>query len=77
MATMTVRNLPLPVYERVRFMAKERGLSAEALVRELLDRATMPSEAVGSTIVSYCADLKLPSIEFDGIKGLPEAADFG
>jgi plasmid stability protein len=78
MATMTVRNLPDDVYARVRFLAKERGISAEALARDLLDRATQPSECLGTTIVSYFASLGISKdYEAGNFSDAAQAADFG
>lgn len=77
MATMTVRNLPDNVYDRVRFLAKERGMSAEALARDLLDRATLPSECLGDTIVSYCASLSVEDFKVGNLSDPAQSADFG
>ena len=52
MATMTVRNLPDRVYRRIKSVAADRGMSAEALVRELLDEATRPAERLGDVIAA-------------------------
>ena len=53
MGTMTVRNLPDDVHRRVKFYAVERGLSAEAAARELLDKATRPTEKLGDILAEY------------------------
>ncbi len=53
MVTMTIRNLPDSVHRRVRLLAAERGISTEAAVRELLDKATRPSEKLGDLLVAY------------------------
>ena len=77
MATMTVRNLPDDVYDRVRFLAKQRGMSAEALARDLLDRATQPTECLGDVIVSYSASLGVKEFEAGNLSDGARAADFG
>ena len=64
MPTMTVRNLPDDVYERVKVFASERGLSAEAFARQVLADATQPSSNLGTDIVDFvstldCAELVL------------------
>lgn len=61
MATMTVRKLPDHVYRRIRTAAADRGMSAEALVREILDEATRPAERLGDAIA---AQVRASSIDF-------------
>ncbi|MXW93563.1 MAG: plasmid stabilization protein [Rhodospirillaceae bacterium] len=53
MATMIVKNLPNGVYRRIKSMAADRGVSAEALVREILDEATRPAERLGDVIAAH------------------------
>ena len=77
MATMTVRNLPDDVHRRIKFVAAQRGMSAEATVRELLDEATRPAEKLGDMVVSFA---RKRDVNFPEIKRTDEtldAADFG
>lgn len=53
MASMTVRNIPDDVHRRVRVLAAERGMSTEAMVREILREATEPPIALGDTIAAF------------------------
>lgn len=53
MPSMTVRNLPDDLHRRIRLYAAERGLSAEAAVRRLLDEATRPAERLGDVVAAY------------------------
>jgi len=65
MATMTIRNLPDDVHRRVRFIAGQGGISAEAAVREPLDEATRPGERLGDLVVAYARnlDVDFPDVE--------------
>jgi len=65
MADMTVRNLPDDVHRRVKFVAGQRGISAEAAARQLLDEATRPGERLGDILVAYARKLNVdpPDIE--------------
>jgi len=65
MATMTIRNLPDDAHRRVRFIARQRGISVEAAVPELLDEATRPSERLGDLVVAYARnlDVDFPDVE--------------
>ncbi|MCY3829971.1 MAG: hypothetical protein OXF89_12630 [Rhodospirillaceae bacterium] len=65
MATMTVRNLPDGVYRRIKSIAADRGVSAEAMAREILDEATRPAERLGDVIAAHVRDagVDFPEIE--------------
>ena len=45
MATLTIRNLPDPVRDRLRLRAAKRGRSMEAEAREVLAQAVAPDSA--------------------------------
>ena len=45
MATITIRNLPDPVRDRLRLRAAKRGRSMEAEAREVLAQAVAPDSA--------------------------------
>lgn len=57
MKTLTVRNLSEDVHRRIRIAAAEKGISAEAFVREVLDRATRPSVPLGDLVARRAAEL--------------------
>ncbi len=76
MATMTVRNLPDEVHRRVKFVAFQRGISAEAAVRELLDEATRPAERVGDVIADFVKRMDVDFPEMVDRQETLEPADF-
>ncbi|UWQ77424.1 MULTISPECIES: FitA-like ribbon-helix-helix domain-containing protein [Roseobacteraceae] len=76
MATMTVRNLPDDVHRRVKFIAGQRGISAEAAARELLDEATRPAERLGDVVVAFARELDVDFPEIERRQDPIEAADF-
>ena len=59
MAQMTVRNLPDTVHRRIKRIAGQSGISAEAAVRELLDEATRPAERLGYVVVAFSQNLDI------------------
>jgi len=67
MANMTVRNLPDDVHRRVKVIAGQRGISAEAAVRELLDEATRPAERLGDVVLAFAQELDVafPDVDRD------------
>jgi len=77
MATMTVRNLPDDVHRRIKFVAGQRGISAEAAARELLDEATRPAEKLGDVVASFARELGVDFPEIERSDETLEAADFG
>ncbi len=46
MASITVRNVPDEVHRALRVLAAQNGRSAEAEIREILERAVKPAERV-------------------------------
>jgi len=50
---MTVRNLPSDVHRRIKLYAAERGISAEAAARKILDEATRPADRLGDVVAAY------------------------
>ncbi len=72
MATMTVRNLPDRVYRRIKSIAADRGMSAEATVREILDEATRPAERLGDVIA---ARVREAGVDFPEIARRKEPVD--
>lgn len=65
MGSMTVRNIPDEVHQRLRSVAKERGLSTEEAVRQLLDEATRPATRLGDLVMTYARslDVDFPVLE--------------
>jgi len=53
MPTMTVRNLSSDVHRRIKVYAAERGISAEAAARKILDEATRPADRLGDVVAAY------------------------
>lgn len=76
MANMTVRNLPDDVHRRVKFLASQRGISAEAFARELLDETTRPQVKLGDLVVSYAQGLDVDFPDVERSDETFEAADF-
>lgn len=76
MATMTVRNLPDEVHRRVKFIAGQRGISAEAAARELLDEATRPAARLGDVAVAFARELDVDFPDVERSQEPIEAADF-
>ncbi len=50
MATLTIRNLPNEVYQRLRIRAAENKRSMEAEVRELVSKALTPKVPIAETL---------------------------
>jgi antitoxin FitA len=46
MASMTVRNLPDEIHRALRVLAAQHGRSAEAEIRDILERAVRPAKRV-------------------------------
>jgi len=67
MANMTVRNLPDDLHRRVKVIAGQRGISAEAAVWELLDEATRPAERLGDVVLAFAQELDVafPDVDRD------------
>ena len=53
MATLTVRKLSDEVHLRLKFVANQRGVSAEEVARQLLDEATQPADKLGDSIAAF------------------------
>lgn len=53
MGTLTVRKLDEDVHLRIKFVAKQRGVSAEEAARQLLAEATQPAERLGDAIADF------------------------
>ena len=53
MATLTVRKLSDEVHLRLKFVANQRGVSAEEAARQLLDEATQPADKLGDSIAAF------------------------
>lgn len=53
MGTLTVRKLDEVVHSRIKFVAKQRGVSAEEAARQLLAEATRPAERLGDAIADF------------------------
>ena len=76
MKTLTVRNLSEDVHRRVRIAAAEKGISAEAFVRAVLDRATRPSVPLGDLIARRAEELDVHYPQSERSKAPVEPADF-
>ena len=76
MKTLTVRNLSEDVHRRVKVAAAERGMSAEAFARDLLDRTTRPSIPLGDLIARRAAALEVDYPPLTRRREPVEAADF-
>ena len=63
MATITIRNLPDAVVERIKSSAMERGRSMESELRELLTRRYADREAILARIHRQWQDLPKASPE--------------
>ena len=76
MKTLTVRNLSEDVHRRMKAAAAEKNMSAEAFVRDLLDRATRPGRPLGDPIARRAAELEVDYPPLARRKEPVEAADF-
>lgn len=56
MPIMTVRNLPSDVHRRIKLYAAERGISAEAAARQILDEATRPAIRLGDVVTAHARE---------------------
>ncbi|WP_282027305.1 FitA-like ribbon-helix-helix domain-containing protein [Ruegeria faecimaris] len=76
MTNLTVKNLSVEVYGRLRIIAAERGVSIEEAARQILDEVSRPSEKVGDVIVEYVQSLNAFLPEIKRSDEAPEPTDF-
>lgn len=70
MASITIRNVPEEVHRALRARAARHGRSAQAEIRDLLERAVKPKNRVrmGDALASLCRRLELTDEDFDAIE---------
>jgi plasmid stability protein len=63
MATITVRNVPEPLVERIKFLAEQKGISMEQEVRDLLQERYSHRQQVLERIRQRSQSLPVESAE--------------
>jgi plasmid stability protein len=66
MASVTIRNLPDEVHRAIRIQAAQHGRSAEAEMRDILERAARPAERIklGDLLTQIGREVALTDEEF-------------
>lgn len=70
MASVTVRNLPEEVHRALRVRAAQHGRSAEAEIRDILERAVKPADRVqlGDAVAALAREAGLTNEDVEAIE---------